>query len=174
MSKVIKRGMMISQQGPFNLDGLLKTPVIGRNDEHIVGVPDLPRENCGLRKAEHQMTDQLLEGRVGPHLFKTLPAHFHLHVRSISTARFDPSLVIQRQNGAQVFHLVTQESRLLDGASVLVQEDSHHARSQNHGIHMRVQADFIHPLPILLLEFGGRARTRELLKKHFDVFVHAG
>ena len=56
---------------------------------------------------------------------------------------------------------------------MLVQEDFHHARSQHHGIQMRVQANFIQTLPILLLKFCGRAPMGEIVKKHFDVSVHA-
>lgn len=94
-------------------------------------------------------------------------------VKSCSTTWFDPPFVIECQDGAQMFDLMTQESRLLHRTPMLVQEDSHHARSQHHVIHMRVQADFIQLFPILPLEIGGRASTGEILKKCFDVFVHA-
>lgn len=32
---------------------------------------------------------------------------------------------------------------------------------------MRVQANFVHTLPIVLLKFRGRARMGEIVKKHF-------
>jgi len=60
-AKVLHGTILLEEEGPLDLDRLFWATLIGHDDEEMIAVFDLTRQNGGMREAHHEMPDQDLQ-----------------------------------------------------------------------------------------------------------------
>lgn len=83
-AKFVHRGMPCGQHGPLHLNRLFRPSIKRRDDEHVVPVFDLTRENGGVREAENEMSNQHLQFRVGSPILRTLHGYLQFLLLGMS------------------------------------------------------------------------------------------